>query len=949
MNASFYPAKRVIIFSLIFFTHLSASADTAVLQRGYTPDVAGANLNETVLTPANVNPASFGRIFSLPVDAAIYAQPLYVPNLSIGGAPHNVVFVATMKDSLYAFDADQPNAPLWAVNYAAAIPGAIPVPVPFFQGVGTNSGNISGPVGIESTPVIDAVTNTMYFVTNTYEIDQFVFRLHAVDITSGAEKFGGPTVINGTFTGSGNTLNFDPSVHNQRTSLTLANGQVIVAFASHNDFGQYYGWIMSYGASTLTMTGIFNGAPSNHGAAVWQCGRPPAVDSAGYVYLYTGNGFPDTKLPTADGINNFAESALKLDPKSLKVLDYFTPESYQDMDAQDADLSSSGPSLMPGTNVLIGGGKTGIMYLLNTQNLGQNQTNDTGALQNPTVSYQAEIRGGPVIWSRSAPAGGALVYNWSAGDSLKAFSYNSNTSTISTYPVSTFSGQPLLYPGGMLALSANGDNNGIIWAAINSQGDADTRVAPGELVALNAANLSQELWASTNVPARDDFGLWSKYVPPLVVNGKVFMATQSNQLVVYGLLPTQGAAVVSAWPPQQAALGRVANYIVAALTASGSPTPANWTVTGLPVGAAGNFITDAQGRTVLQVQLGLTTPRGSYRLFATANVNGYLTTQAVLLNVPDASATPIAKATADSQVSPHLAKAAIDGNSNTFWKTLDTAPAPNYPHSITLDLGSVKPVSGVSYLPRQDGCVDGTVMQYEVSLNADGVNWFSQSAGGSFDYGPAWRTFACNQNSFPQIQTISFPVTNARYIMLNVLGSVIDGDPWASAAEVKVYVANGAAPLAGDYTLVARHSGKAMDGLTLAPGAPVTQESYAVEADQQWRIAASPNPGYYSLTNLASIATGNTLVLDVTGNSGAPGALLELWYPWGGYNQQFKFNPSGDGTGFYTMTNFNTGQCNDVLNISTADGAAIGQWPCANGSYNFNEQWWLTPADPSLP
>jgi hypothetical protein len=790
--------RWAVFFSLSILMHHPAAAQIPVLQRGYDANVSGANLSETILTTNNVSPSTFGRIFSLPVDGNIYAQPLYVPNLTINGGKHNVVFVATMKNIVYAFDADTQGPPLWELNVSSTIAGSTPVPIVDFAG--TNSSSIPGTVGIESTPVIDSTTNTIYFVSNTLESGNIVFRLHAVDITTGAEKFGGPVVISGSSTFNGNTISFNPSVENQRTALTLSNGQVIVAFSSHGDIWLYYGWVMSYNASTLAMTAIFNPAPSNYATGIWQSGRPPVVDSAGYVYLFTGNGISINSTPaqpTADGVNNFAESALKLDPKTLKVIDYFTPANFQYLDENDFDLSSSGPSLIPGSNVLIGGGKLGNLYLLNTQNLGKMQTNDAGVLQNVQAT-SGENHGGTVIWSRSTAAGGPLIYNAGDIDNVKAFSYNPQTSNIITTPVST-SYNWYLATGGIMALSANGDNNGIVWVSVNSQGEPDTRIPPGELVALNAGNLSQELWDSTMIASRDDLGLWSKYVPPLVVNGKVYMATQSNQVVVYGLLSSSGAATVTAWPPRRDALGGQANYLISALSPTGSNLSATWSVSGLPTGATGLFLIDAQGRTNLQVSVNGTTPQGIYTLNLTANVAGTQTKQTVLLNVPLAAAVTPITAIADSQISPHTQEAAIDANISTFWKTLDTATPTTYPHSISLDLGSTQSITGVSYLPRQDGCVDGTAFQYEVYLSNDNVNWLTQPAGSSFDYGPAWRSYACDNQTFPQIQTISFPATNARYVLLNFLDAVeyqtpFDSTPWASAAELKVYVANTSEP-----------------------------------------------------------------------------------------------------------------------------------------------------------
>ena len=717
----------IMSYLLIFvFVMPLAEANMAVLQRGYTPDVAGANLNETILTPSNISSATFGRLFSLPVEGAIYAQPLYVPNLNINGSIHNVVFVATMNNYVYAFDADTPGAPLWSNNYSSFVPSASAVPITYFAG--SNSYDISGSVGIESTPVIDQISNTIYFVTNTLENSNVVFRLHAVDITSGAEKFGGPVVIDGSVTVNGNIINFTSSVQNQRTSLTLSNGQVIVAFASHEDNFLYYGWAMSYNASTLAMTGIFNGAPANYGAGIWQSGRPPAVDSAGYVYLYTGNGFSVNNQVTADGVTNFAESVVKLDPVKLNVVDYFTPGNYQTLDQQDLDLSSSGPTLIPGSNVLIGGGKNGILYLLNSQNLGQMTSNDTGALQ--SVVTNGSIRGGTIAWNRSSVAGDTLIYNWNAFYMLQVFGYNAKTNTINLLPITPDNGGPL-FPGGLLALSANGDQEGVIWANINSQYDAS--VPPGELRAINATTLTQ-LWSSTTFPGRDDYGLFTKYVPPLVVNGQVYMATQSNQLVVYGLLPTSGATTVTAWPPRKAAMGGIENFLVSAWSASGVEVTAAWSVTGLPTGVSGEFQVDIHGRNLLHLTMDGTTPQGSYLLSITATVQGQQTTQTVLLDVVNANPTTAVSAVADAQYGTNVSEMAIDQNVFTFWESLYSSPASPYPHSITLNLGSIQPVAGLFYLPRQDGCVDGTALQYEIYLSQDNVKFSISVKSIKFDF-----------------------------------------------------------------------------------------------------------------------------------------------------------------------------------------------------------------------
>jgi hypothetical protein len=284
-------------------------------------------------------------VFTLPVDDKIYAQPLYVPQVAIPGqGTHNVVYVATMSDTLYAFDADVGGAPLWSVNFAKSV-GALPVPVVDFTFAGNT--NITGNLGILSTPVNDPSTNIMYLVACTLEGNTMVYRLHAVDIASGAEPYTN-VVISGSYGG----VTFNAPHQTQRTSLTLSGNQVVFGFAAieaeHDDLGGYSGWVMAYNKQTLAQSGVFATVTTGtQGGGVWQSGRPPAVDSAGFVYVFTGNGYTNGY----NGTNDFSESALKLDPADgLALVDWFTPKNWSSMDAADNDLSSSGPMLIPGTS-----------------------------------------------------------------------------------------------------------------------------------------------------------------------------------------------------------------------------------------------------------------------------------------------------------------------------------------------------------------------------------------------------------------------------------------------------------------------------------------------------------------------------------------------------------------------------------------------------------------------
>ncbi len=296
----------------------------------------------------------------------------------------------------------------------------------------------------------------------------------------------------------------------------------------------YSGWVMAYNKTMLAQTGIFaTETVGNGGGGVWQSGRPPAVDSSGNVYVFTGNGY----TTGYDGVNNFSESVLKLNPANgLGRVDWFTPSNWQTLDNDDLDLASSGPMLVPGTSLLAGGGKAGVFYLLNTGGLGHETANDSGAVQEITIS---QMRGGPVYWQRSAANGGPLLYTWGVNDAVKAFAFNGSTLATTPSAVGTVSGQ--IYPGGILTLSANGSTPGtaVLWATVATSGNAFNVVVPGELYAFDAGNVATQLWNS-NLRAADSLGNLAKLVPPLVANGRVYVATASQQVAVYGLLVPRG-------------------------------------------------------------------------------------------------------------------------------------------------------------------------------------------------------------------------------------------------------------------------------------------------------------------------------------------------------------------------------------------------------------------------
>lgn len=504
---------------------VQAQTVQAVLQRGYDANVSGANLSESTLNPSNVSPSTFGKVFTLPVDSNVYAQPLYVPGVAIANGTHNVLYVATMNDTVYAFDADAPGAPLWSINLASLV-GATLLPWASYL-IPPATGPYLGNLGILSTPVIDPSTHIMYAVDCALESGTMTYRLHAIDITTGGEPYGPGVLVTGSYGG----VTFAARNLTQRLSLVVSGNQVVFGFATMQAElpDHYVGWVIAYNKTTLQPSGAFATitAGAAGGAGVWQAGRPPAVDSSGYIYAFTGNAFNGSG--GYDGVNNFSESVLKLDPsQGLMLLDWFTPDNWSFLDTNDLDLSSSGPLLIPGTTLLAGGGKSGELYLLNTASLGQYSANDGGAVQEESITTGLGIHGGPVYWNQSASTGGGLLYDWAQEDVIRAYPFDGSTFAVS--PGGT--GSEISTYGGILALSANGElqGSGVLWALMHGTS------ATGVLHAYDAGNVSNELWNSTMNPARDGFGDQATYVPPLIANGKVYVATFSKQVAVYGLV-----------------------------------------------------------------------------------------------------------------------------------------------------------------------------------------------------------------------------------------------------------------------------------------------------------------------------------------------------------------------------------------------------------------------------
>jgi len=517
---------------------------------------SGANLTETTLTPANVNAATFGKLFSYSVDGQVYAQPLYVPNVILPNqSVHNVVFVATEHDSVYAFDA-QGGGLLWQRSFIDPANGITPVPAAD-QGVN----DIAPEVGITGTPVIDGGSGVLYVVAKTKEVrsdgNHYVQKLHALDITTGNEKFGGPTLLGDTLnlgggsyqylagasvsgTGDGSingVLTFNALRENQRTGLVLANGIVYVTWASLGDNDPYHGWVIGYDAHTLKQVAVFNDSPNGSRGGIWMSGGAPAVDASGNLYLATGNGTFDVTGVLGPA---YGDSIVKLAPSNLSVTDYFTPFNQADLEASDLDLGSGGVLLLPDSvgsaahpQLMVEAGKEGKIYLMDRNDLGKYQRAGSGT--DDVVQVIPNALNGFVMATPAFFNG--MIYFQSMNDDLKA--YRIANGQINPTPVSrtnqVFNGEL----GGTASVSANGTSAGIVWTLDVSGYAAGSPVV---LHAYNANDLSQELYNSNQAGSRDVLGAAVKFTVPTIADGRVFVGTQ-NTVEILGLLsPVQPRA-----------------------------------------------------------------------------------------------------------------------------------------------------------------------------------------------------------------------------------------------------------------------------------------------------------------------------------------------------------------------------------------------------------------------
>jgi len=567
----FRPARLAhnLILALSVTLVGAAWGQTPLLSYHNDDSRTGLNPNETILSTSVVNQATFGKLYSDAVDGQIYGQPLYVPNQAIlGKGNHNVVYVCTEHDSVYAFDADSPQAPLWQVSFLNAAAGVTTVALADVA----NCTQITPEIGITDTPYIDPAKGKIYLVgmikqVTAGPVTQFYQVLHALDLSSGAEAANGPTTVQASVPGTGQggtTDTFNARAYKERCGLVESNGVIYTSWTSHcdlNNWGTYQGWIIGYNASDISQqTIVYNVAPDGSEASLWNSGGAPMVDASGNLFVLTANGTFDANT----GGRDYGDSFLKLTAgvTALTPADYFTPSNQGTLSNTDQDLGSTGGVLLPDSygsaahpHLMTGGAKTGEVYLVDRDNMGHYNAATDNDVQEFHVGTAATNAGftNPAIFN-------GFVYWGMSGQVLRAFSLANGlyNTTASSQTSATYA-----YPGCVPSVSSNGTTNGIVWAIQPG--------TPAVLHAYDATNLATELYNSSQNAARDSAVAANvKFTPPSIVNGKVYVPA-AGQLVVYGLIG--GATPTWTSTPTATPTRTSTATLTATATSTRSPTP----------------------------------------------------------------------------------------------------------------------------------------------------------------------------------------------------------------------------------------------------------------------------------------------------------------------------------------------------------------------------------------
>ena len=692
-----------------------------VLTWRYDLTHSGANTQETALNPANVASNAFGKLFSLKVDDRVFAQPLYVPALKMSdGQVHDVLFVATENDSIYAFDADVKGNPIWHVSLLDAAHGATSGATPVPQADVAPSEDIGPNIGITGTPAIDPATNTMYVVSNTKENGQYYSRLHAINIVTGAEQPNSPVEIKATVAGtgdgsSGGQVSFDPLWTNQRAALDYYNGHVYIAYSSHGDISPYHGWLFSYDTTTMKQAGAICLSPNDNGASIWGAGAGLPIDtSTNKLFVVTSNGDRNTPFKST---SDYGESvvAFNIANGQLAPVDEWTTYNYKELNTPDNDLGSGGLLMLPDQpgsypHEILAAGKEGRVSILNRDNLGglASGSNST-AIQDFVING---IEAGQGFWSTAAYWNGN-VYDWAGGDPdgnipNVGMQFTLSNGQLNTTPKSetTFTSA---FPGVTFAVSSNGTQNGIVWCVKVDQFDSS---GPAVLYAFDADDLSNVLYESDK-NSNDTAGPANKFSVPVVTNGKVYFAAK-GEVDVYGLLNAQQTTAAPTINPdggtfataQSVTLSSATNSAQIFYTMDGStPTTASTQYTG-PITVSKDLTINAMATAPGYLESGVTTAAFTFTgQVPTPTVSPapgtYMNAQTVTLADADASA---------------KIYYTIDGSTPSAASTLYTSP---------LNVSSTETIKFIAIDPA---LTDSNVVSAAYVIQ-NGSTWFDNSSG----------------------------------------------------------------------------------------------------------------------------------------------------------------------------------------------------------------------------
>jgi predicted RecA/RadA family phage recombinase len=649
---------------------LTAHGQTPVLTQHNDTMRTGQNTTETILNTTNVNVDQFGKLFALPADGQVYAQPLYVPGVTINGVIHNVLIVATENDSVYAYDADSNTGsnslPLWKASLVDATHGAGAGEMPL-SATTINCGNLEPLIGITATPVIDSTSNTVYVEAKSTDGTNYYHRLHALDLLTGHEKSPGPILITATVAGTGDgsaggLLTFDALHQLARPGLLLTHDTIYIAYASHCDYSPYHGWLFGYDQATFTQKSVYVTTPNGGLGGFWMSGAGVAADSDGTIFIPSGNGdFDTTNVPATET----GDSLLKLGTTNqiLTLLDYFTPLDQQTLDNNDTDLGSGGALLLPQQsgpfpNILVQAGKEGRIYVVNRDQmtLGNSHycagcSTDSEIIEESSSGAVGPMFGTPAYWNNQ-------LYFWGLGDVLKSIPV---TGGLPDFTNISSNSTKLGFPGATPSISSNGTIPGtaILWALDTSQSGSHV---PAVLYAFDASSISNELWNSDQAPnGRDQAGSAVKFATPTISNGKVYIGT-SSEVDVYGVL---SAPLVTSTNGATFAVGTPGTFTV---TASGFPTPTLRESGALPSGVTFNASSGVLSGTPAAGT------NASYPLTFTATNSGGTNTQDFTLVVKAAGTGPTASflGTDSTTQGNWRAKYGSDGYSiaNTVYQSL---------------------------------------------------------------------------------------------------------------------------------------------------------------------------------------------------------------------------------------------------------------------------------------